>query len=457
MRTRLALLSLVTLLGCRQPPAELTLESPTGAEPTGLSSPTVFVEAPQVQDPGPILDWHAVDDRFASLITGQRFRVDYDADHPWTGAASPLVTIVVFYDYQCPYSKRLHETLATLDQTYGDSLRVVWRQLPLPMHQEAELAARYALSAHAQGNFAAVHAWLFEHQKTLSRPTLEAEASALGLHPLRLQADLDSEWIIARVRSDRELAATRSITTTPSFLINGRPFRGAQPIERITAVIDEELAAAEQLIAAGSSRREVWARFMAAAQDNPVVYPDQSRGPDPSKRYATQLTGLTPRGAKQPKVEILMCGDFDCPYCAKATATLTELLKRHKNELTIYFRHMPLAFHQNAMAAHRAAVAAENQGEFWAMFDLLYADQKQRTPAELEAMAKQAGLELSQFRNDVADPQTDALIDQQREFCEQQLDSRATPTFFINGRPLTGARPIGDFEAVIAEELASTP
>jgi protein-disulfide isomerase len=113
--------------------------------------------------------------------------------------------------------------------------------------------------------------------------------------------------------------------------------------------------------------------------------------------------------------------------------------------------------HKDAIAAHRAAVAADNQGEFWAMFELLYADQKARTPADLEAMAKQAGLKLSQFRKDIADPQTDVLIDQQREFCEKQLDSRGTPTFFINGRPLMGAQPIDAFETIITEELAAAP
>jgi protein-disulfide isomerase len=457
MRARLALLSLVTLLGCRQPPAELPVVEPSGAEPSGIDSPTVFVEAPQPHDPGPILEWNAVDDRFAALIEGERYRIDYDADHPWTGSSSPLVTIVVFYDYQCPYSKRLWETLSALSPSYGDSLRVVWRQLPLPMHAEAELAARYALSAHAQGQFESVHAWLFEHAKSLSRAALDNEAAALGLHPLRLQADLDSEWIVNRVQSDRELASTRGISSTPTFFINGRPFRGAQGSEAIEAVINDELAAAERLIAAGSERREVWARFMAAADNGNIAWARPSSGPNPDKRYAMQLTGLTPRGAKQPKVEILMCGDFDCPYCRKSTATLTELLKRHKNELAVYFRHMPLAFHASAMPAHRAAVAADNQGEFWAMFELLYADQKARTPAELEAMAKKAGLKLAQFRKDVADPQTDVLIDQQREFCEQQLDSRGTPTFFINGRPLMGAQPVDAFEAVIAEELASAP
>jgi protein-disulfide isomerase len=118
---------------------------------------------------------------------------------------------------------------------------------------------------------------------------------------------------------------------------------------------------------------------------------------------------------------------------------------------------MPLPIHKDAVAAHRAAVAADNQGQFWAMFELLYADQEARTTAELEAMAKQLGLKLKQFRSDLADPQTDALVEQQREFCEKQLDSRGTPSFFINGRPLTGAQPIDAFEAIIAEELASKP
>lgn len=457
MRRRLALLSIVTLLGCRQPPAELALTEPSGTEPSGIGSPSVFVEAPLLADVGPILEWNAVDDRFAALIEGERYRIDYDVDHPWTGASSPLVTIVVFYDYQCPYSKRMRDALAPLVSSYGDSLRVVWRQLPLPMHSEAELAARYALSAHAQGQFEAAHAWLFEHAKSLSRAGLDAEASALGLHPLRLQTDLDSEWISGRVQADRELAAAHGVSSTPTFFINGRPYRGARDSATIEATIQEEIAAAERLIAAGSERREVWARFLAASEDGQVAWPSPKTGPDPNKRYAMQVSGLTARGATQPKVEILMCGDFDCPYCGKSTATLTELLKRHKKTLAIYYRHMPLPFHKDALVAHRAAVAADNQGAFWAMFELLYADQRARTQTELEAMAKQAGLKLSQFRSDMADPQTDVVIEQQREFCEKQLDSRGTPSFFINGRPLMGAQSVDAFEAIIAEELAAKP
>jgi protein-disulfide isomerase len=185
--------------------------------------------------------------------------------------------------------------------------------------------------------------------------------------------------------------------------------------------------------------------------------PDAIVWSDPNERYAMQVSGLTPRGATKPKIEILMCGDFDCPYSQRATTTLAELEKRHSSQLALYFRHMPLPMHTQAMAAHRAAAAADNQGQFWAMFELLYADQKARTPAELEALAMQLQLDLKQFRRDLADARTDALIEQQREFCEKQLDSRGTPSFFINGRALVGAQPIEAFEAIIAEELSSKP
>jgi protein-disulfide isomerase len=109
------------------------------------------------------------------------------------------------------------------------------------------------------------------------------------------------------------------------------------------------------------------------------------------------------------------------------------------------------------MAAHRAAVAADNQGKFWAMFEALYADPAQRSAAELEELAKQAGLKLTQFRKDIADAKTDEVIRKHIEVCEQQLDNRGTPGFFINGRPLTGAQPITAFEAIIDEELAAAP
>src|SRR5690606_33497548 len=114
---RFGLVLLTALTACRQPTAQLELEDPRGVEPSGIGSPAVFVEAASVPDPGPILDWSEVDDRLSDLIDqsgGERYRVDYDADHPWLGSTAPLVTIVVFTDYQCPYCGRLDESLRSL-------------------------------------------------------------------------------------------------------------------------------------------------------------------------------------------------------------------------------------------------------------------------------------------------------------------------------------------------------
>lgn len=449
------------LLACRQPSAQIEIPQAIGAEPTGFAGPNnVIVEAPAVVATGPLLDWRLVDGGLAHLVDGERYRIDYDAEHPWAGASSPLVTIVVFSDYQCPYCERLNSSMISLLQRYPQQLRVVWRQFPLAFHPDAKLASSVALAAHEQGQFAVMHEWLFANSRSLSRESIERQAFDAGLDVQRLLSEVDSDWFAARVEADIEFGQAFAITGTPTYFVNGRPFVGVRSLEDIEAIVSEELLVAERLLGAGASPNDVWARILAASAaerttpTRPRSTPTPTPAPAPTTRFATQLSGLPERGAKQPKVQVLMCGDFDCPYCNKSTATLEQLLKDHKRDLAVYFRHHPLPFHTNARAAHRAAVAAENQGKFWAMFDLLYAEPKQRSDAELEDMAKQIGLDMKRFRRDIADPKTDTRIDEQVLFCEQDLDAKGTPTFFINGLKLTGAQPISAFEQIIQQELS---
>lgn len=464
----LTLFSLVIgSLACRpQPSASLEIGSnPDDAkvEPSGLGeAATVFVEPPagdRVPVIGPELDWTKVDDRLASLITAtghDRSRVHYDADHPWAGSATPMVTIVVFSDYQCPYCKKLDDTLGTVQAQYGNDLRIVWRQMPLAMHKEARLAAKAALAAHAQGAFAPMHGWLYANARSLSAETIEAEAAALGLDLTRFRADIASDWLESRVRADEDLGKHVHVTGTPAFFINGRKFSGATPADVIAPTIDEELALARDLVAAGSGQLEVWARILAVANPDPSapVKAATISGPDSSKRYAMDLKGAVKRGAKKPKVEILMCGDLDCPFSGKAVATLAQLEIDNKGKLAVLFRHFPLdKIHPNARAAHRATIAAERQGEFWAMWELLFANRQSRSQADLEGFASQLGLDLDRFRKDMADPDIDKQIDADIAACKG-IDVSATPTFFLNGRVLQGAQAIEKFQVIIDEEKA---
>ncbi len=415
----------------------------------------MIVEAPGGRQLPSILDPTAVDRSLDGIVTAtgeKRMRVAYDEQHPWMGAFTPMVTIVVFSDYQCPYCDRFDQTLDRLLGRYPDSVRVVYRQFPLPSHREAEFAAMVALAAHAQGQFAVMHRWLYENMHALNHLSVAERAASYGLDTQRLLDDVDGDRHAARIDEDLDVGKRFDVTGTPSYFINGRPGSGARSIEELEKIVQQELALAERLIAAGSRPEQVWARILVASDDVASPVPAVS-----TKRYETQLAGLPRRGPKSAKVEILMCGDFDCPYCQKSVATLAQLLQSHPSDVAVFFRQHPLPMHANARAAHRAAIAADNQGQFWAMFDLLYADPQKRSAAELEDMAKQLGLDLKQFRKDVTASKTEERIDAELAFCEQALDATGTPTFYINGRKLVGAQPLNEFEAVIQAELAGKP
>lgn len=441
---------LASTLACRpQPPAELELPS-RDAEPVARGEPSVFIEAPQQKPtgPGPELDWQAVGTDLNTMIPGDRVRVDYDAEHAVAGSNAPLVTLVVFLDYQCPHCLIFEGTLSSLLARYPDELRVVWRHFPLDFHPQAHLAARAAVAAHSQGAFALMHEWLLANSSQIDALGIEQAARGFGLDLRRFTSELDGAPALARVESDRKLGRQLGLQGVPSAYVNGRDVAFATDEISLAELIDEEIVIAQALMDAGSSRREVWARFMAAAGPAEAIV-----------RHQTDTQGLTVRGNANAPVELLMVADFDCPFSARSVATVNELLKRYNpssgsggGHLAVYFRHFPLPMHTHARAAHSAAVAADQQGQFWAMFELLFADPKQRGPADFEAMAKQLQLDLARFRRDMAT--ADATIDGDIEFSRDKLGVTGTPTFFINGRKLSGAQPIDHFELVILEELA---
>ena len=163
--------------------------------------------------------------------------------------------------------------------------------------------------------------------------------------------------------------------------------------------------------------------------------------------------GLPVKGAKNGKITIVECSDFDCPFCKRATSTVDQILKEYGDKVSFYFRQYPLPMHKNAMPAHRAALAAGNQGKFWEMHDKLFANQKARTPDELKGFAKELGLDMDKWQKDFEDPATEQRIKDDMKACSS-MGVRGAPGFLINGRLLSGARPYPQFKSVLDEELA---
>ncbi|HMF44019.1 MAG TPA: thioredoxin domain-containing protein [Polyangia bacterium] len=164
-------------------------------------------------------------------------------DAPVKGPTNAKVTLVAFSDFQCPFCSRAVPTLKQVEDEYKGKIRIAFKQMPLPFHDKAHLAAEAALAANEQGKFWQYHDKLFANQQALDRPSLEKYAEELGLNMSKFKAALDSGKFKNKVDSDAKEGAAVGATGTPTFFINGTILVGAQPFEKFKSAIDAELKA----------------------------------------------------------------------------------------------------------------------------------------------------------------------------------------------------------------------
>src|SRR5438477_2217172 len=152
------------------------------------------------------------------------------------------------------------------------------------------------------------------------------------------------------------------------------------------------------------------------------------------------------------KVTIVEWSDFQCPFCSRVEPTLKQILEIYKDDVRIVWRNEPLSFHPNALPAAKAAMAAAKQGKFWQMHDLMFANQQQPSDARYEEWAKQIGVDLNRWKKDKESPEIAALITKDSTY-GQSVGADGTPSFFINGKFISGAMPFDSFKAVIDEQI----
>jgi protein-disulfide isomerase len=371
------------------------------------------------------------------------------------GSSKAQVTIVAFSDFQCPFCSRVLPTLDKLIKEYPDKIRVFFKHNPLPFHSDAPLAAQATVAAENQGKFWEMHDKLFANQQNLKRPDLEKYAQELKLDMAKFKADIDSPATKKRVEDDTELGKKLGVQGTPNFFINGRPIRGAVPYEQFKSAVEDELARGKKLMAKGISASKVFAALMKGegkGLGTPTPPAAPPRIPVGSELYKIE-PGTAPRvGGKEPKITLIEFSDFQCPYCSRAKGTLDELRKIYKDDLQISFRHYPLPFHNNAMPAAIAAVAAAEQGKFWEMHDKLFANQQALAAADLEKYASEIGLDVAKFKAAIENPKTKAAVEADMKVATN-FGVGGTPAFFINGHAFSGAYPLESFKTAIDEEI----
>ena len=121
--------------------------------------------------------------------------------------------------------------------------------------------------------------------------------------------------------------------------------------------------------------------------------------------------------------------------------------------MRIVWKHLPLDMHKDAPLAHFASVAAQRQGKFWEFHDKLFANQSKIKSEDLNRYAREIGLDMKRFQDDLVSPEVKAIVD--ADIAEaKSLGVTGTPGFFVNGRYLSGAKPFDEFATLINAELS---
>lgn len=371
------------------------------------------------------------------------------------GPEDAKVTIVEFSDFECPFCSRAWETMKQVESSYGRDVRLVYKHNPLPMHPNAGPAAKAAIAAGKQGKFFEMHDKMFEatgKRQPLSKETLAGFARDLGLDLERFAADADSPDANAVIGSDQAQARKLGASGTPAFFINGVKVSGAQPFENFKRVIDAQLKRADEALARGVPRSRLYEELIKDGQEAPPAPP--APPPPPPQARKVDLDDAAPaKGGKAPKVTMVMWSDFQCPFCSRVEPTIKQILDTYKDDVKVVWKNQPLSFHPHAMPAAKAAMAAHKQGKFWQMHDLMFQNQQQLGDAQYETWAKQIGLDIAKWKKDMGSPEIEAAVKKDAAY-GAQVGADGTPTFFVNGKLISGALPFDSFKAVIDEQIA---
>jgi protein-disulfide isomerase len=174
----------------------------------------------------------------------------------------------------------------------------------------------------------------------------------------------------------------------------------------------------------------------------------------PITREVIDVDGAPSRGPANAPVTIVEFADFQCPFCAQGARTLRRLQNLYPTQVRLVFKHFPLRGSEGSRLAHEASVAAEAQGKFWEMYTLLMANQTAHDRESLLGYADELGLDRAAFRNRLEEQRQRGRV--LRDVIEgRRLGVIGTPTYFVNGRRLVGARGLGEFRSLVDEELAA--
>ena len=241
-----------------------------------------------------------------------------------------------------------------------------------------------------------------------------------------------------------------------SFSVNGREtyrFLIAENPARLLILLAEPIDISLSSASVATLLEEEDRQMVAAAQDR-----HEALG-----RFAT---GMPARGAADAPITIYEFSDFQCPYCARATDVLDELLEKRPDDVRLVYLHLPLSMHDWAMPAAVAATCAADQNEsaFWLLHDRYFEHQQSILLNTVLAQSREwlqesAQIDMDTWESCASDTESAAnqsavLRIEVSVATSERMGATGTPAFFVNGHFLNGIQPIETFEELIDDLLA---
>lgn len=216
---------------------------------------------------------------------------------------------------------------------------------------------------------------------------------------------------------------------------------------------------------------------VAKADDVPAHIKDQVRGmlhmqklvADNTKKASPELYLQRPKapgvtfktegeatwGKDDAAVTVVEFSDFQCPFCSKGKERVAALKKEYGKKIRIIFKNFPLPMHPEARPASEAALCVneQNSDKFWTFHDMLFEHQDKLGASDLKEYAKKVGVDMKKFEECVSTKKYAAHVEGTIEEARKN-GVNSTPSFFVNGYPIRGARDIEEFKEIIDEELA---
>jgi protein-disulfide isomerase/serine/threonine protein kinase len=199
--------------------------------------------------------WISADAGMAIYPDDATAMIPIDADTAVLGSRDALVTVVLFADMQCPYTRRARLAVGRLVDRFDSELRIAVRNLPLSEHPGAELAAEAGAGSYALGGpqaFWPLFEKMTDNQSIQTRDNLLTWAQDAGVDEVKLGAALDAHGYRRVVQRDVDLAGQLMVRATPTFFINGRRFNGMQAQSTLVDAIESERLAARAALSSGT-------------------------------------------------------------------------------------------------------------------------------------------------------------------------------------------------------------